>query len=678
MALALLLSFSFAFAGCGPEIPLSISVKEGSYQTEFSQGQTPDFSSMKIVVKMITGETKEVSYPDFTIGAFSTLEAGEKQITISYKHLTTTITVSVVVQQPEEAVVMGYESPNFLTSYTGNISTQTNKETEFINRASGYYVGDDNAFVIMPKVTLLSPDNQSYISTDYESNIAITKLVGEEFAVLTEEELATLVSIDTSKYSLDFSDTAIGQTFKITLTPKENVDESVADAKVELVVKVVDGWNAYTAADLSKFDNYGVAWTDYKAANNVSSEQINGLILHRDINLTNADLPASYFHKVGDEDVLNTDLDYAYISENNGSLRDVIDIYERRIDSNQSFTFIGNYFTIDASAISLITRDNGVKPTEGSIVIPNSALFDYSVVKSVSNVEAVNTIATIKNVNMVGNATRSAGEENVSRIGGLIMLDSWSSNTLEIDNIIAKSWLTIFRITNPHDSCTISNTRGYDSYSTSFYFWDNVTTNIVTSEFKRSGGPLIMLTDAELNDDHATYSSLNIDEATVLENYVSGSEPWFAINNATSIVTGIKSLDALIRGYSTQFGTPKTFVNPNGLVNFISAIIPADPLTDTGDVYGSLTKATNDINLDMSDATVRTYISSLAGAGAPIFSANGKIAYFDGFQSLYKLPQTALDGTDAALFAGNYLNIFAKAGSYLGITVGYLDYTPAA
>ena len=677
---ALMFAFTLGLTGCFEGAVTSISVVENSYQTTYDQNETPSFDGMKITATFENGSTKEITYPAFTVGVLNTQTPGDKEITISYKEVTTTITITVVEVIIESETLIGYETPSFLVTYTGNIATQTNKETEFMVRDYGYTVGDDNGFVIMPKMTVIDEQAQTYIVTDFLSNFTVKQWIEGQFVELTGEDLTAMVAIDSANYSFDFTQAAIGEKFELSLSPvmNANVDESLATEVLTLVVNVIDGWNAYTAADLSRLDNTSSAWTDYKNANNIGTEAINALILHRDITLTNNDMPASYFHKVGDADVDSADLDYAYISENNGSIKDQIDVYKRTLSANQNFDFIGNYFTIDASAVSLITRDNGQKPTQGSYVVPNTGLFDFTTQVS-GSVVAEGTSATMQSINLIGNASRSAGEENIDRIGGLIMLDSWNSKDLTLDNLIAKSWITTFRITNIHENALISNTKAYDSYSTSIYLWnvgDN--TSIATSEFKRSGGPLFMLTDSTLNDGGANLSNLHVDEATVLENFVSGQEPWFTINGANSIVTNIVALNALIQQYSMAFGMPKTFVNENGLINFISVIVPANALTDSGNVLGRFDYG--NYATDMSDVDVQTLLAAVGGAGAPIFQAGGKEVFFNGVDQLMKLTQTgpaALDVTDAALFTGDIMNIFAKAGAYLGVTLGYMDYLPA-
>lgn len=683
---AFVFSFSAVLAACFDGKLLGIEVVENSYQTTYQQFEQVSFANMQIVATYESGKTKTVTYPNFTIGSVNTLTltAGDKTITIAYQGKTTTITITVIAVDVSNEEVVGYESPAFITAYHGNVATQQNKETEFKVRDKGYVVGNNNPFYMVPKITVLDLDtNLTYISTNYESNITISALTGENFVALNENEVASVVTIDYEDYALHFTNAAVGNTYKIemSIVVTAQVDPSLADEKVELTVNIIDGWNAYTTADLSRWDNTSADWNEYKAANQIGNEEISALVLHSDLTITNADLPQSYFHKVGDSDVNSAHYDYAYIVANNGSLKDQINVYKRTLQANQSFAFYGNNFTIDASAVSLITRDNGNAPSSSEdYVVPNTGLFDFST--QISNSAPVaGTRATLQDVNLIGNASRSAEESNTARIGGLILLDSWNSKDLTIDNVIAKSWITTFRITNLHESATISNTRSYDSYSVSVYLWDvGNNTQIVSSEFKRAGGPLFMLTDANPSDEG--YSNLNIDSETVLENFVTGQEPWFSINGATSIVSSFVALNNLIVGYSMQFQMPKTYVNAEGMVNFISATIPGDALTDEGNVYGKF-QYNNFVN-DMKDTDLQTYFSSPYGAaGVPIFQAGGVEVLFNGDNQnpqLLKLVDgtpTVIGQEDAGLFTGDFINLFVKASAYLGVTLGYFDYIPA-
>ncbi len=100
-----ILALTLGLASCTTPPPASnasvtaIAVIADSVQTEFSVGDTLDFSNIKVAVNYDDGTTGVVGYDDVTIDLPDTSTAGAKTVTVTYKDVSTTFSVNVTEKE---------------------------------------------------------------------------------------------------------------------------------------------------------------------------------------------------------------------------------------------------------------------------------------------------------------------------------------------------------------------------------------------------------------------------------------------------------------------------------------------------------------------------------------------------------------------------------------------------
>lgn len=209
---------------------------------------------------------------------------------------------------------------------------------------------------------------------------------------------------------------------------------------------------------------------------------------------------------------------------------------------------------------------------------------------------------TIKNLAMSGNSPKADLGSDVIAKGvpaGMMMLNCYTKH-LMLNNIVADKFFTNIVVDGYGPTgVDFANAKMYDAYSNMFYMWRS-TVNVVNSELVGAGGPLFILCDGDnhfMGDNHtdAEGSNITVDTASKLESYATGTESWYAINNATGLVGMLKG--QIEKGAINNMG--KTIVtkkdSQNDYVNVIAAIIcsPSDLLAGNSsnliDVCGSYT-----------------------------------------------------------------------------------------
>ena len=92
-----IISLAIMLASCSkdPVKVKTLTVKPGTIQTEYTVGDTPDFSAVEAVVTYSDGSVKEVKAADLVIGTIDTSTAGEKKLTVSYSGFSTEVTITV-------------------------------------------------------------------------------------------------------------------------------------------------------------------------------------------------------------------------------------------------------------------------------------------------------------------------------------------------------------------------------------------------------------------------------------------------------------------------------------------------------------------------------------------------------------------------------------------------------
>jgi hypothetical protein len=157
LILALLISI-FATSCVGDKQVVSLEIVDG-LKTEYELGETPDFSSLVIVATYNDESREEVRADRLTIGSLDTSTVGTRNLDISYRGITLTVSIKVkgaAYAPPDDSenwdyYVTGVSLPDSLALL------ETNKK-DFLKKDAGYVVGDDNPFFFRLKLSVFSAD----------------------------------------------------------------------------------------------------------------------------------------------------------------------------------------------------------------------------------------------------------------------------------------------------------------------------------------------------------------------------------------------------------------------------------------------------------------------------------------------------------------------------------------
>lgn len=469
---------SILLVACGKATIKSASIKDGTLPSSVYINDEFDTSEAVAVVKWSNDKTTYVDAKDLTFNTkdidFSTV--GEKELVVKYNDFEFTYKFEVKDRTTQDDTtkynVMNVSS-QLLTDFTNNSSAgKSNQETQFVitnsteNVVNNIKAGDDNAFDFRMKAYGIVNDEPGL----FDNNLLKTKVDvliknGTEFSAIGDDVYSTYIE-KVNNTSIDFAQGAVGKTFKITVTI---TNAKKTDLTFTIVVDVVDGWNCYSARDLSLYDNTNMedSWTQLKTAwglAGIDSSSIKSLVLQDNIYINDSVVPARNFWSKSQVD----DKDDAWKKLTNqpivGSLIDSSSndygIYIRHLKDNEDMTIYGNYYSIDVTdqkdstgkitqkglSRSVIDRDdNGIMTGDKkSYITMHTPLFRALGAKEVNGVrvkvdsdKAVNTAnMRFMDTRFIGNGARS---NDSLESGGILLAKAWNVN-LDVHNTIMKDF----------------------------------------------------------------------------------------------------------------------------------------------------------------------------------------------------------------------------------------------
>ena len=526
----------------------SMEVKAGSIETTIYVKDVLDTSNLVVIFTFADSRTQEVSASNLQVGTISTSTEGTKQLSVTYKNQTFYIDIVV-----ESQVFVTSMRSQLLIDFDNARSTQTNKQIEFYDQNQPLYVGADNPFNFRITVTAIQDGNFASGAHLAKTNIQVKLYDGENYNLLTGETLESYVAINNSEKSFDFTENAIGKKFEITITAT-NIDTEydVQDTSFTAEVEVVEGYNVYNAIELSVFDNKNTngVWTNLKAEHNLTNVTTNAIILQNNIDLTKEDLAPAYFWTTEtpgySERLQYTDLTLE------GSMIDnrEIGIYERDLNDGDTFNFIGNYFSIDASALPKAVAEDVSDATKvinyanNQGITAHTCLFQTDIKDDVT-ITTADTQINYKNIYFIGNGALS---NDVRNSGALLMMKSYNVNFNSYNTITHNFYIGYMFGSGERDNefdgeYVIEKVKSYNSYQTQIYCWGAEHTVIKDSEIIGAGGPAIIADHYgyEKSGNNFTdighYSTVDIINSTI-ESKVSGTEPWFETYEGSSALAG--------------------------------------------------------------------------------------------------------------------------------------------
>lgn len=647
-----------------------VTIEPNSYQKSVRKNQPYVTDSIVVIASYECDPTedyqKTLSNQYVTFGTIDTSVAGTKMLEVTYLENGVAFSDSVEVVVNDDYTIFGFAAPiNISEGYAKNSQL---KNTYTVSGSTGvkgfevtgekYKVGSYNKFWYKPTLKVVQKGSTSQqILEEFAMAINVFEWKNGEYVALSGNELNNTVTIDKDLHWFQFNTKANGKQFKIEcypggdLTPAEQ--KNVQTLTFEFVV--VDGFNVYNAADLSAIDNENMQgkWTDLKnawmesgAANgDLFNVNTNTFILHNDIKITDDMIPALHFW-TAEEVAGAADAEYAV-----GSLKDSASIdskpyafvYKRYVKASanggDTFKLEGNYFKISAQDLKLIVREgddvradpNGAITTHTSLfcIMANSPLnvsavdakVDDGTYSSFTEAEkAVSAKVEFNNTAFIGNS----GKGDDALVSGGILMTKLDKIISKFNNCLAQRWFISF-FTQRDDytmskdqflAMTINKTNAFDAYNTMIYNWGG-SVAIKDSHFIGAGGP-IMINDHvdETNSNGGSSADVIVDQNSIMESYVVGSEGWFATYGAAKTLLGsIKAQNGVFQaGISSGTDTiKKTFCDSNEKLNLIGAFKAGSSQDATStSINAKYTKEGASVNLELKKGDTYKGIVELA------------------------------------------------------------------
>lgn len=580
-------------------------------KTEYVAGETFD-PSCTVVMTYSDGDTETRAHngEGIVYTTVDTSSVGDKTFAVTYKlvrngEILNTVSCEAQIAVAGAATLTMFSEPDIYTAYTTN--KKVTGSQGFSDTSALYTAGDDNPLVLLPHATDADHETMASVQTK-----ATVEMKGEQggYAALEGEQLAAYVAIDGAKNYYDFTDAAVGKTFRITVEPADIYELDVTSGRgFTIEVSVIDGYNVYNAQGLAAFDNRtGSAWDDYKPTvtfpwdgKPLSSFAPSGIVLHGNITVTAADLPSAFFWHEGDADfaaVKSKLSDWYY--ENSDGMTPLSDYLEGSLREGRLFpggngdvrqaalyehigsgTVYGNYMTVTMGETLKVVYDRDMF---------EETSFDKGVTETHFSAFAFNTKedaqteyhSWMRNVHLVGNTQRT--ENNGPQ--GIMMVHN-VSNDLVIENVVGNNFFT--NVTTDLDfygNLTIDQCKFYDSFSNMIYDWSTQSVTVRDSVMSGAGGPLLLAVDHD-NDRETggdkTPVSWTIENST-LTNWVTGQEAWFALNDVTPLA-------GMLRTMAMKIGNAKyNFVDSSNKLNMVAALIsqPSKVMSNDKTLYANL------------------------------------------------------------------------------------------
>ncbi|MBO7525517.1 MAG: hypothetical protein J6T42_01805 [Clostridia bacterium] len=676
----------------------------------------------------------EVAVSVTSVGGFEFICWAENDQTFNtgYKFtLTVESDITLDAKWKQTVFISSVTQPQSLTNYYSNrkLKPETPRN-EFAFNDNPYYVGDDNAFTMMPVVSFVDgnddpveqPSDWGVDKWTFNVSLEIKNKL-DNFVKVVDNDLY-IESIDENNCSIDFNEDAIGEIFRIYIFPVGLASwqkDDLSDFSTNFEITVIDGYNATTALDLAYINkiennavkdyvtgysdkdiditfNGGAKWNDFAGKKGIDlSTDHHAIILHNDITVTKADVPEYYFYDVTvDENVKPSDVDYGRI---NGSLKDYVDVYYRKLSANENFIIEGNYFTLNCGSFPLVVRERDTATPLGATFESHSQIFRF-----VSDKNDDTAKIEIRNINLVGNASKT---ENTQKAGGLILLKA-THVSLKAENNISNQWYINYFPDDNENRVDINYCRAYDSFNSIMYVWGASDVHIDHCDFNGAGGP-VFIVDHIHQDNQQLYTGLpSWIEVTnsKMHSFVTGTEAWFDMYNASSIASLLKDMSAafnpfgktyvvenknnskikyldLIAVYKAAGEGISEAMNVTGYFNMNGATCPMDFGTYnlpaiaesdqalatkmqvlSGTIEAAKPKGTVVFVSSKSTLNVTKYGDNYMAEGAAIFGG-ASVGLVDGFM------QQITDPTNP-IFQGDQLYIYTALG--LSAVVGYYDY----
>ncbi len=330
-----ILSLVCILTACTKENPITAISIEG-LESEYMVGSTINYDNLnlKITYQDGTTSTKKVSAAKSELGAVVTpadlSKVGETSVVVTIGEISKTVTIQVVEIIIDE--IDGFEHPTFIKEYLARANDNSQSATSFKSQGQIYEVGNANAFVFDPLLSIWTADGeQDTISLSQVGATTSLKLyIGENADAVTnavaDSDVKNYVTVVGSNYQFTQLATEVGF-IKMEVTLSDvNYTHLIAPGTrdtLTLTFKVIDGgYNVYeqhglsVMNDLIDFRIWADVWNVNVTIDGVMTEKsdsapltlpadnqalykyvgnVDWLVLHGDITLDADKMPADYF-----------------------------------------------------------------------------------------------------------------------------------------------------------------------------------------------------------------------------------------------------------------------------------------------------------------------------------------------------------------------------------------------
>lgn len=456
-----------------------------------------------------------------------------------------------------------------------------------------YKVGDQGAFHFAP--TAMVKLAGATESTPVASVASSKKLILIDGANETDvtSSMDTYCTIDGNGTDYHFTSEALGKTFRLELLPNDpNYYASKTIDSYDFTFEVIHGYNVDSLAELSLFDNTQSAWSTYKNIYGLTSPAEGGIVLHKDITITADIIPSQFLMTEDDFNALNgadfatwanthfpgdTNADKQANAKNAfiGSPRDHTTIFKRST-KNEDFSFIGNFFQVDFSALKpvyLIASDAGT--LMGGLDGDGSHAQFFGINTSLTDITVQHSV-TMSNFALKGNGgleyKQGTTELDALRKGGLIAF-KMSNASFNIQNaIVSNSFISFMSEGYTTDrtaagqeimEMNADRVTVYNAYSNMFYLFGAPDNHVTNSWMSKSGGPLVLM-DEPFNTSNLWYRDNDTIRVSMdctncyLKNEVMGTEPWFQGHAGSGQVITEQVVNPGLPGANWYYGAAAT------------------------------------------------------------------------------------------------------------------------
>lgn len=462
------------------------------------------------------------------------------------------------------------------TSYTSYQSTKDNiGQTNYLNKdVENYQVGVDSPYHF--DIVIQNDELETVNLADANLEYTVYDITDGETLIEDNTQVFTV----NADGSLSFVKTNVGKTYRVVVEPKYNfLNRNALTFEFELT----NGVNAFTHYDLKEY---------------FADLDVNNIVIHSNISViveSNQLDPSGRL--INYDDVGKAPEGY-----------DGGDIYTRRYTSsdigngNLDINLIGNYFTIDATNMPYLSVTNGytfgiLEWTESSgypCASIQTAIFKvqdasgdaYNTGIEKEEDEIVNF--NVKNLRLTGNTstgiiyeTDEGGEPIIEDDEAQVIANQGSSSAgfmgrgavvVSADNVVITNTNIGIYVTGSFGGIDTNNTYIFDSWANGVFGWRTTSMSLKNTTIRQAGGAAICVTDATITDQYAPEwmdVTFNFGPNLVVDNYVSGAEGYFIVNNLSTVVPTLKgqldsSLQSLLgktvlKDVVTDEGTESTF-----------------------------------------------------------------------------------------------------------------------